>query len=854
MKAIKEDVWKRTVCGGCYAQCAIRVHVVDGVVVNIGGDPDSVMGAQGGVCGKAAALIQELYHPNRFNYPLKRTGPKGIGVDPKWKRISWDEALGETAERLKKIRSEDPDKFAVVHGPGRYSMKVAAGIKIFGLTLGLPTDLCHMGVHCGWASHLGAGMNHCSWSILPDFRYSNYVVYFGSNKGVGSGHSMGITARLSAEARARGMRTVAFDPMCNFSGGKATEWVPILPGTDLAVALAMANVIVNELGMYDAEFLVKHANGGYLVKPDGHYARDEEEPLLWDIAEGRAKKWNETIKDAALEGTYEVEGVRCQTVFSLLREHLKQYTPEWAAGISMVPAHTIRRIATEFATEARIGSTIEIQGIKLPYRPVAAIQFRGGQGHSNGFHTYQSVDLLNHLVGCCEMPGGAIGWAVRSLGHPQYGNPKFSPVVAKDGFMRLSSWMPGVPGAWPHPEPKEPKTRQLRELLTCSVLMPIGCQSDSEETLRKFGHGFYEACLMDSVNPLMSTVDPELMMDRFKRMFVAAIAILPNETTEAAADIIFPDTCILERTDFANGEAFHFNYPMGLLDWEYHPVLPVVEPTYERKMSGDILIELAERTGMREEFNRAYIGYVGSTGCPPPFDPKEKLSWVEITDRVLQARFGKEHDLEWFKGHGFIRWPKKVEEAYWRPFVRARSSVYNEWLIDYGKQVREISERHDFHLDWAHYTPFLSYLPAAVHKTKDPKYDLIAYSYRDILHSGTSHGDFPWIIEASNMNPYTFEVCMNAGAAKEKGLKDGDMVYIENEIGRRIKVKIHAIQAVHPQCIGIAYGGGHWLEGHPIKGRGGHFNTLLVTDLAHHCPITQNIETAVRVRIYKAED
>src|SRR4030042_1446210 len=130
------------------------------------------------------------------------------------------------------------------------------------------------GLHCGKAAHSAAGVVHSSWSIVPDFRYCNYAMFFGSSKGVGSGHSAMFTARLSAEARERGMKTVSFDPMCNFSGGKATEWVPIIPGTDGMVALAMCNVLVNELGKYDEPYLKAKTNAPYLIGPDMKYVRE----------------------------------------------------------------------------------------------------------------------------------------------------------------------------------------------------------------------------------------------------------------------------------------------------------------------------------------------------------------------------------------------------------------------------------------------------------------------------------------------------------------------------------------------------------------------------------------------------
>ena len=97
--------------------------------------------------------------------------------------------------------------------------------------------------------------------------------------------------RLAADARVRGMKTVVFDPLCNFNSGKADEWIPIIPGTDLAVTLAMCNVIVNELGIWDEVFLKSKTNAPYLIGPDGRYVRDKEtgKPLVWDNNEGKAK-------------------------------------------------------------------------------------------------------------------------------------------------------------------------------------------------------------------------------------------------------------------------------------------------------------------------------------------------------------------------------------------------------------------------------------------------------------------------------------------------------------------------------------------------------------------------------------
>src|SRR3972149_5874952 len=108
---VQEDVWVYTQCAKCYAACAIRVRRVNGVAVQIQGEPGSTMGAGGGLCAKGISALQTLYDPNRLKVPLRRTNPeKGIGGAPKWKEISWEEAYAEIVPRLKKIMLDDPRK------------------------------------------------------------------------------------------------------------------------------------------------------------------------------------------------------------------------------------------------------------------------------------------------------------------------------------------------------------------------------------------------------------------------------------------------------------------------------------------------------------------------------------------------------------------------------------------------------------------------------------------------------------------------------------------------------------------------------------------------------------------------
>jgi molybdopterin-containing oxidoreductase family molybdopterin binding subunit len=856
--SVKEDKWLKTVCTGCYGNCAIRVHRVDGVVVKIEGDPDSSKGAAGGVCAKSSYMIQMLYHPQRFKYPMRRTNPKkGIKTDPGWKRISWDEALEEVTGRFMKIKETGQGwRFVNIMGVGSLPLtpvllNQTGWRRLFGSFSG---GAGHS-THCGQASHLGAGMNHCAWSVTPDFRYCNYALYFGANKGVGSGHSSGMLMKLAAEARSRGMKMVAFDPMCHHAGGKASEWIPILPGTDAAVALAMANVIVNELGAHDEEYLRNKTNSAYLVLSDGRYVRDDRgEPMLWDIAAKGPKAWNDpTLGAVSLEGTFDVNGAKCRTAFSVVREHLKQYDPEWAEQVSSIPGATIHRIAREFAEAARVGSMVEIEGQKFPYRPVAAVMFRGGQGHTNGFHAYQSVDLLNQLMGAADVPGGALGWPTRSLGYPETGTTVFQPNASRDGFLASTAWMP-MHGTWPHPAPVEPRDPQMFDIFTAAPPMStLPLKSDANDILRKFGFPErpFDLLWISWSNASVTGGNMHVWEERFKDVFTVVSNVIPTETTEWFADIVLPDVAALELDSFPEAEGYVFNHPVGMLDWEYRPVVQVVKPKNEERFVGDTFLEIWDRLGLRQGFMQNSANWLKNTKCPPPWSNDEKLSWSEMSDRVYQARFGKEHGLSWFREHGCVRWKKKPEEAYWRWQVNARASIYHEWLINQKEKAMEICVPKQYELDWKQYVPEISYFPAASHDAKSPEYDLFAFGYRDILHNASGTQGVPWLFEVSEMNPFTFTVVMNAEIAAAKGINDMDMVWLENERGDKIKVKMHAVEGIHPRCVAMAHGSSHWLKGHPANGKSGLLNALFMVEDKYFCPITQSIETSVRVKVYK---
>jgi anaerobic selenocysteine-containing dehydrogenase len=889
---IHEDRWVRTMCGRCYAMCAIRVHVVNGVAIKIEGEPDSCHGASGGICGKGISGLQLLYDPNRLNVPLKRTNPKkGLHVDPQWKEISWEEAYAEIVPRLKKVLEDNPKKLFYQWTTSRGDQYRAFGENqfLYALCGGMPDVMGAGGggLHCGKAAHSAAGVVYSSWSIVPDFKHCNYAIFFGSSKGVGSGHSAMLTARLSAEARNRGMKTVSFDPMCNFSGGKATEWLPVIPGTDGIIALAMCNVIVNELGKYDIPYLKTKTNAPYLIGPDMKYVRengpargvrigpsesfsgephpglyvgDDEtnKPMVWDPVDNMAKVYDAPgIKDYSLEGNFEYKGTKCQPVFQLVKEHLRQYTPEKAAEASSVQVEKLRRIATEFVNAASIGSTINIEGTSFPLRPASAIIFRGGQGHENGFHACFAVCLLNQLVGSADVPGGTLGWPAKSSGYPGTDELIWTPYKGIDGFLETDRFGPvaGVipsHGPWPTEMPENKHSLNPNCITTVGHIgTNINFQKDRHEIWDKMGAKTrLEMMISYGCNAILSVANPDTVADALQEIpYIVVYDIFNNELTEGFADIVLPGVSYLEDADASGFAGQNFNHAFGTSDWCYHIVQPVVQLKGERRRWQGVLYDIACRLGAREKYFKTINESLHLEG-KYAFKPEDDYSGEELVNRLAKKLFGDDHGWEWFKEHGFIRWPKKAEDAYWRYSVDARVPIYLEYLVEIREKIKTINEETGLSFKLDQYTPLISWAPISVHRVDDPSFDFYCFSYRDILHTGSSTMEQPWLDEASRMNPYTYNITMNKSTAEKKGLKEGDIIEVESSGGRKVAGRLKPMEGQHPQVLGIAACSGHWAKGQPVaRGKGTNFDTLLEIDQEHLDPICTTIETCAKTRV-----
>ena len=278
-----------TCCGICSPACGLQATVQDGVVRFLEGLPGDNHG-EGHLCGKGAAGAQFLYDPDRLKYPMKRTNPnKGFDEDPGWVRISWQEALDTIASKMQgSIEAYGAESllFVTLPSPDLWSRFMNA--------MGVVNRIDHIDV-CFQTDRVVQKYTTGGKTWCNDFENSKYILLFGWDLVT---KAKIVYANGIVKARSNGAKVVHFSPNYTATSRMSSEWFNIKPGTDLAVALAMINVIVGE-NLYNKEFVDSYTNFGQHE--------------------------------------------------SAIRANFLEYTPEWAETISGVPASAIRRIAREFA-------------------------------------------------------------------------------------------------------------------------------------------------------------------------------------------------------------------------------------------------------------------------------------------------------------------------------------------------------------------------------------------------------------------------------------------------------------------------------------------------------------------------
>jgi anaerobic selenocysteine-containing dehydrogenase len=232
--------------------CGMLAHVVNGKITKVEGDPDSPL-SSGTVCAKGLAQLERLNHPDRLNYPMKRMGERGEG---KWGRLSWDEALGIIAEKIQETIKQDGQR-AISFAQGTpKGLELYLMIRLANIlnvpNISTPGNVCHMPRET--ASNLT-----CGFFPIPDYDHPPAcVVVWGSN--LFQTNEEGILGAQLRRALDQGARLIVIDPRKTGAASRADLWLQPRPGTDLALALGMLKVMIDE-NLYDKTFVENWTKG-----------------------------------------------------------------------------------------------------------------------------------------------------------------------------------------------------------------------------------------------------------------------------------------------------------------------------------------------------------------------------------------------------------------------------------------------------------------------------------------------------------------------------------------------------------------------------------------------------------------
>ena len=342
-------------CRACISNCGVLVHVKDGRVIKVEGDPIDPM-SKGRICAKGLAAVQALYNPNRMKYPMKRVGERGSG---EFEAISWDEAFQMIAENFKAIQDKYGKEALWIQFSTEASQRFPP---LLPSVLGAQTSSMNgydlgqgNGQFQAFSPWIGLFAQNTIW------QWDEAAVVLMANCNL---VETSLTwARAMTNAQEAGTKIICLDPRFSPTASKADQWVGLRAGTDPAFFLGMTKYILDE-ELYDREHVLAHTALPFLIDPetglclaDVAEAVDPEtgEPVevktfyMWDEATNAAVPHTTEGATPALEGEFTVNGKRYVTQFTRLRKDMEPYTLEWASATCDVPVEVIVDVATQYA-------------------------------------------------------------------------------------------------------------------------------------------------------------------------------------------------------------------------------------------------------------------------------------------------------------------------------------------------------------------------------------------------------------------------------------------------------------------------------------------------------------------------
>jgi anaerobic selenocysteine-containing dehydrogenase len=759
-------------CAMCVSRCGSIAVIENGRFVALEPDPTHPTGKA--LCAKGRAAPELVYHPDRLLYPLKRTRPKG-DPDPGWQRISWDEALDLTAASLRKIAEDHgPESvvFSAVSPSTSASDDSLVWIRRLMHAFGSP-NLCLSMELCGWGRYLatqytfGAGV---PGDYMPDLENAGCILFWGYNPNLAR-----LThATATVEALKRGARLIVVDPRRTGSAKKADVWLQVRPGTDAALALGIAQVMLDR-GWYDREFIRDWTNGPLLVRSDnGRFLTQRD--LFEQGSAGLYVAWSEGLgrpiiyepatggyegdqPEPALFGSFMIETLQgqvvCQPAFELTFGLCRRYPPERVEAITGVEREQIER-AARMLWEAR---------------PVAYYTWSGVEMQTNSTLIARAIAQLYALTGSFDKPGGNVLFS--TVPTASVAGLELLPAEQRALSLGLKQ-RPLGPSRWQHVTSDELYRGVLEQ-------QPYGVHG-----LVGFG-----------ANLLLSHADSWRGHQALAALDFYVHADLFMNPTAELADVVLPVASTFER------EALKVGFEVSQ---EAQSLVQlrrrVVAPRGEARPDTEIVFDLASRLGLGAHFwdgdiQAAYRYQLGPSGVS-----LEALHKQPGGVRVpMQARYRK-----------FAEWVDDAPRGFNTPTRKVE--LYSETMLDHG------------------YPPLPDYEEPLMSPLSRPelsgRYPLILTCAKNTLFCESQHRALP-SLRRQAMDP---EVELHPVAAAERGIQPGDWVSIETPEGS-VKARARLNDTLKPNVVCGQHG---WWQActelgapgyDPLSAEGANYNLII---------------------------
>lgn len=517
-----------SVCDMCPWRCGIVVQSVGDRVYKIDGNPADPKSG-GTICARGQGGVSFMYDPDRLQAPMVRTGERGEG---KFKEVTWTEALDASAEKLNAIAAEyGPESIAVFgHTSGDFWFA-----DYFAQALGTPNAAKPSSSLCTSPREEAATLTYgltVGGHEPVDWDAIQCITLIGSHIGEDARNTI---MKDFGAAIGRGAKVIVVDPRLSTVASKADYWLPIKPGTDTALLLAWINVLINE-NLYDSEYV---------------------------------EEWTEG--------------------FDKLAAHVADFTPEWAAEITDLPADLIR-------TTARVMAENAPQTAIVPGRHVT--------WYGNDTQRMRAAYIVNALLGAYGREGGI--YISKAPYIEAYPHPPFAVVGSSGGCS-------AEPGAVSDELPLGPSGKARADGARTRFLRGATAMQELIEPMITGEPYPIKALIVYGMNLLNSIPNVERTKEALKKLdFVLVIDVLPMEHV-AWADVVMPEATVLERYE----DLWTVSHKTPYITMRE----PAVEPYADTKPAWWMARELGLRMGLdkyfkwetAEEFVNERLATIGSS-------------------------------------------------------------------------------------------------------------------------------------------------------------------------------------------------------------------------------------------------